>query len=281
VINNVSGLGTAFIRNSWLTRLAKALYRAAFAQSRVVFFQNEDDRTLFTEERLVRPEKTALVPGSGVDLARYQPRPPHMDGQFRFLVVARLLWDKGIQEFVDAARLVRRQEPGARFQLLGFLDVENRTAVSRAAVEGWGAEGLIEYLGTALDVRDHIAAADCVVLPSYREGTPRSLLEAAAMGKPLITTDVPGCRNVVDHGVNGFLCAAQDASDLADHMLKMIRVPDKLRAAMGAASRTKAEQSFDEGIVITKYVAAVDEALESRGLQNGRYASSAVQPSHH
>jgi glycosyltransferase involved in cell wall biosynthesis len=148
-----------------------------------------------------------------------------------------------------------------RFQLLGFLDVENRTAVDRASVERWVAEGVVEYLGATQDVRPFIAAADCVVLPSYREGTPRSLLEGAAMGRPLIATDVAGCREVVEHGRNGLLCRVRDAADLADKMLAFVDLPPEQRARMGREGRAKVERQFDEHLVIDRYLEVIAEIL--------------------
>jgi glycosyltransferase involved in cell wall biosynthesis len=260
IINNVSGLGTTFIRDTWLTWVVKLLYRAAFAGSHRVFFQNEDDRQLFVDECLVRAETTALLPGSGIDLLRFEPRPLtacDASAGFTFLLVARLLWDKGVGEFVRAAEIVRQREPGTRFQLLGFVDAANLTAIPRDVVDTWEAAGLVEYLGETDDVRDAIAAAGCVVLPSYREGTPRSLLEAAAMAKPLIATDVPGCREVVEHEVNGFLCRARDHVSLATAMVKILELSEDERNAMGEASRRRAVDKFDETIVIRSYLAAI------------------------
>ncbi|MBZ9852899.1 glycosyltransferase family 4 protein [Mesorhizobium sp. CA13] len=270
VINNVSGLGTVFVRGGLLQKIAKVLYRLALARSKMVFFQNDDDRMLFLDERLVRKEQTALLPGSGVDLVRFSPAPrqSQSSGAIVFLLVARLLWDKGVGEFVEAARQMRRNMPGARFQLLGFLDVENRTAVSRVQVERWAGEGLVEYLGTTDDVRPFLGAADCVVLPSYREGTPRSLLEAAAMGKPLIASDVPGCREVVDHGVNGLLCKVKDAGDLASKMLEFAMMDAASRDKMGTESRKKVERQFSERIVIERYMAQIGK-LNARQAMNG------------
>ncbi|MER9299913.1 glycosyltransferase family 4 protein [Mesorhizobium sp. M0621] len=261
VINNISGLGTAFVRGGLLLRIAKALYRVALARSKMVFFQNDDDRTLFVDERLVRQEQTGLLPGSGIDLVRFalSSEAPSRSDAIVFLLVARLLWDKGVGEFVEAARLVRQEMPGVRFQLLGFLDVENRTAVSWREVEQWVGEGLIEYLGSTDDVRPFLRAADCVVLPSYREGTPRSLLEAAAMGKPLIATDVPGCREVVDHAVNGFLCKARDPDDLASKMIEFARMNGASRDRMGAQGRNKVERQFSETIVIDRYMQQIEK----------------------
>jgi glycosyltransferase involved in cell wall biosynthesis len=261
VINNISGLGTAFVRGGLLLRIAKALYRVALARSKMVFFQNDDDRMLFVDAHLVHKERTALLPGSGIDLVRFVPSSEvrTRSGAIVFLLMARLLWDKGVGEFIEAARLVRQELPGARFQLLGFLDVENRTAVSRRHVEQWVGEGLVEYLGSTDDVRPFLSAADCVVLPSYREGTPRSLLEAAAMGKPLIATDVPGCREVVDHAVNGFLCKVRDPDDLASKMIEFAMMDDASRVGMGARSRNKVERQFSETIVIEKYMRQIEK----------------------
>ena len=265
VINNISGLGTAFITGGWLGAVVATLYRLALARSKTVFFQNGEDRELFVTRRLVRPERARLLPGSGIDTARFAPPAPRPPGdRFTFLLPARLLWDKGVGEFVAAARQVRAEQPNARFQLLGFLDVENRTAVSRAEVEGWVAEGLIEYLGATDDVRPHIAAADCVVLPSYREGLPRSLLEGAAMARPLIATDAPGCRDIVRDGVNGFLCTVRDADSLFATMRRMMRLSSEQHTALGNAGRRIAETEFDERVVIERYRAAISDALAGR-----------------
>jgi glycosyltransferase involved in cell wall biosynthesis len=266
VINNVSGLGTAFIRDSWLTKVVRRLYRAAFTHSACVFFQNDDDRQLFLSEGLVHLEQTRLLPGSGIDLARFTPDearrgPPDAEACCRFLLIARLVFDKGVREYIEAARIVRAARTNARFDLIGFLDVENRTAVTRADVDAWVAEGLVEYLGQADDVRPHIRAADCVVLPSYREGTPRTLLEAAAMGKPIVTTDVPGCREVVDDPETGLLCRVRDPADLAEKMIDMIDMGEERRRAMGLAGRAKMEAQFDERLVIKAYLAAVDACV--------------------
>jgi glycosyltransferase involved in cell wall biosynthesis len=265
-INNVSGLGTAFVREALLTRIVTGLYKLAFRRSSTVFFQNQEDRDLFIERRIVDPAKTALLPGSGIDLERFAPAAPERaeNAPFTFLMVARLVWDKGVREYVEAARLVRARYPGARFQLLGFLDVVNRTAVPRAEVEAWVAEGLIDYLGDAEDVRPFIAAADCVVLPSYREGLPRVLLEASAMARPLIATDVPGCRHIAVHGVNGYLCAVRDPGSLAGAMRDMLNLPERERLAMGSAARARVEAEFDERKVVELYLGAITKALGER-----------------
>lgn len=265
VINNISGLGTAFVRGGFLRKIVQSLYRFALFRSRWVFFQNDDDRVLFVDEGIVREEQTLLLPGSGVNLEHFSPsvdEAPRLNGVV-FILVARLLWDKGVGEFVEAARLVREKVPTARFQLLGFLDVENRTAVPRKSLEQWVDEGLVEYLGSTDDVRPFLQAADCVVLPSYREGTPRSLLEGGAMAKPLIATNVPGCKEVVDHAENGFLCRPKDAEDLASKMVEFAAMDYPSRISMGQKSRRKIEKQFSETIVIERYLSAIQQILKS------------------
>ena len=261
VINNVSGLGTAFIKQGWLTRVASALYRLAFARSATVFFQNATDRDLFVRRRLVSAARAALLPGSGIDTARFRPIAKAGEASpFTFLMVARLIRDKGAFEYVEAAARLRERHPDVRFDILGQLDVANRTAITRAQVEQWVGEGVIRYRGQASDVRPFIAEADCVVLPSYREGMPRSLLEAAAMGKPLVATDVPGCTEIARAGENAFLCTARDAASLANAMEKMLMVAPLKHAAMGRRSRQIAEKEFDVAIVEARYLDAITRA---------------------
>jgi glycosyltransferase involved in cell wall biosynthesis len=250
---NVSGLGTAFIRGGALQGVVTALYRVGFARAPVVFFQNDEDRQLFVARRIVRGDQARVLPGSGVDLERFAPAspPPH---PLTFLLIARLLRDKGVVEFADAARSLRAELPNARFQLLGPIDEGNRTAISRAELDSWVRDGVIENLGTTDDVRPSIAAASAVVLPSYREGLPRSLLEAGAMARPLIATDVPGCRDVVEEGVNGYLCRACDARSLAQAMRRFADLPPAERLAMGDAGRRKVQERFSEEFVVRAYL---------------------------
>ncbi|WP_324749094.1 glycosyltransferase family 4 protein [Sphingomonas sp. LY54] len=264
-INNVAGLGTAFLQRNWLNRTVRILYKTALRRAEVIFFQNPDDRDLFVGEGLVPPGVADLLPGSGVDTRRFAPmeRPTAHSGRV-FLLVARMLWAKGVAEFVEAARDVRARFPDARFQVLGIVDETSKGAIDRATIERWAAEGAIEFLGSADDVRPHLAAANCIVLPTYYpEGTPRSLLEAAAMGKPLLATDVPGCRQIVDHGRNGFLVPPRDARALADAMARFCTLSDEAVALMGAASRERAEKEFDERIVIDRYIAAIRRTVGS------------------
>ena len=260
-INNVSGLGTVFIKQGLVTRVAVLLYRLALRRSATVFFQNEEDRDQFVAARMVAARQVRLLPGSGIDLERFTVTAPPSGQGFCFLLIARLLWDKGVQEYVDAARIVKRSHPEARFQILGFADVDNRTAVPRATLDRWVSEGLIDHLGATDDVRPFIAASDCVVLPSYREGLPRSLLEASAMARPIVATDVPGVRDAVDDRVTGLLCAVRSAPALAEAMLAMIALSPAQRGAMGQAGRARVERGFGIDEVTRRYVDAIGDAL--------------------
>lgn len=264
VVNNVAGLGAVFIKNSFLTGFVRMLYKLAFAKSRRVFFQNDEDRQAFVRAGLVRQEQADRVPGSGIDLVEFSCALfPPLDGRkLRFLLVARMLWDKGVGEFVAAARSIRHRTPGVEFCLLGFVDVQNPAAIAREQIDSWVTEGVITYLGAAADVRPHIAAADCVVLPSYyREGVPRSLLEAAAIGRPVVTTDTVGCRDAVEDGVSGFLCRPRDATDLAEKLERVMAMSPEERAGMGLRAREKMEREFDERFVIARYLAVIDGIL--------------------
>jgi glycosyltransferase involved in cell wall biosynthesis len=259
VINNIAGLGATFIRDDYLTRIVRGLYKFALKRSHRIFFQNADDQDLFQQSGLATGGVCALLPGSGINVAQYPATPVAALDQrsFRFLLVGRMLRDKGVEEFVKAARLVRQRKGQVEFHLLGFVDAANANAIDANELRSWEEEGLVTYLGRTDDVRPYIAQADCIVLPSYREGVPRSLLEAAAMARPIIATDVVGCRDAVVDKVNGYLCKVKDPVDLAEKMEQMIALTPAQRAAMGTAGRNKVETEFDEQIVIQKYLTAL------------------------
>ena len=261
VINNVAGLGTVFINDTWLTGLVRGLYRLALSRSAKVFFQNEDDRQMFVTKGLVAQSVTERLPGSGIDLVKFSPVPLPDKAPIRFLLIARMLWDKGVGEFVEAARILKRCSDSADFCLLGFTDVQNPAAISLKQMDDWVGEGVVRYLGVSGNVREEIAQADCIVLPSYREGTPRSLLEAAAMARPIVTTDTPGCRDVVKDEVTGFICKARDPADLAQKMQRILKMTHSERVLMGRRARMKIEKEFDEKMVIDSYTAAIESAL--------------------
>ena len=172
---------------------------------------------------------------------------------YTFLLISRIIQDKGIREFIEAIKILKSESINAHFQILGPKEPGHKRGIPLAEIDSWITDGLIEYLGTSDDVRPFILHAQCIVLPSYREGTPRTLLEAASMGRPLIATDVPGCREVVKHGHNGLLCEVRNAQDLADKMRQMLALDESAARVMADNSRKIAEGNFDEQIVINKY----------------------------
>lgn len=263
-INNIAGLGFLFINEGMSSKIARWLYKITQSKAKKIFFQNEEDRQLFILNKLAPEYLTDRIPGSGVDMERFVESPAIDDGKVKFILIARMLYDKGVKEFVEAARLIKQKHSNADFFLLGFLDVNNPSAVSKQTMNEWVSEGIVQYLGVSDNVEFEIAKVDCVVLPStYREGVPKSLLEAGAMGKPIITTNSIGCRDVVDDGVNGFLCEPKNVIDLVDKMEILILMPHQERLAMGSKSRLKIEREFDEKRVIRKYLEAISEQIGS------------------
>jgi glycosyltransferase involved in cell wall biosynthesis len=251
VVNAVTGLGPVFLGTDWKARalrpLLKWFYRNVLTARRVrVVFQNQDDLQTFTNLHLVIPDRTIIIRGSGVDLQRFSPRPSHPDEPPTPIVLfaSRLMREKGIGEFVEAVRLLKRRQVKAVFQVAGSPDPGNHSSLSPEDLKSWQEEGLVDLLGHVDEVDDLIAHASLVVLPSYREGTPRILLEAAAMGKPIVATDVPGCREAVVHGENGLLVPVRDAPALADAIETLLK-DSALRAKMGENGRRKMVREFD------------------------------------
>ena len=254
VINNVSGLGTVFLNKSISSYVAKCLYRFSFKRANLVFFQNPDDKVDFLNEIRIVNLKTDLLPGSGVDLNRYQSTSINRSEPFTFLMIARLIIDKGVYEYIEAARLVKKEYPNVIFQLLGELDEGHQRGISQVVIESAQEDGIVTYLGISQDVRQQIKQAHVVVLPSYREGTPKTLLEASALARPIIASNVPGCREVVDEGKNGYLCEVRDNHSLAAAMSRMLALTSSELEQMGSYGRKKIELEYDEQIVIKKYL---------------------------
>lgn len=254
----ITGLGHAFTTGGWTLRaVAMSLYRFALSKAHVVFFQNKDDRELFVRRGLVYSDRARLVPGSGVDLGHFVPVPlPGTTGSApRFLMIARLLREKGVQEFVEAARIVKLEYPAASFALLGNTDSRNPSSLSPEKLKDLRTSSSVEWIDEVADVRPYIAAADVIVLPSYREGLPRTLLEGAAMGRAIIATDAPGCRELVMPARNGYLVPIGDPRALADAMKRLCESRE-LIPAFGRASRTLVEENFDQKIVLDAYMQA-------------------------
>lgn len=263
--NNVSGLGTAFLHDSWLFRRVRSLYGFANRGARRVFFQNQEDHDLFQSHGLLKDTPTTVLPGSGMDTTRFAvtplPEAGAEDTPFTFVMIARLLADKGVREYVQAAEQVHAQHPNTRFMLIGPYGASNRTAITEAEVREWQRAGVIDYLGEQSDVRPFIEQAQVLVLPSYREGMPRTVLEAAAMGRPAIVSDVPGCRHAVEAGTTGWLCQVKSADSLAERMRECIEMPSEHLQQVGTAARQRIEDEFDERIVIEAAMDCLTGAL--------------------
>jgi len=253
ICSMITGLGYVFSGEGKLreilSRTVRIAYRVALSSNRYVFFQNPDDRSYFMERRLVSSEQAVVLNGTGIDTHHFSPReaPEERDEGVRFLMIARLLLDKGIREYIEAARLLKNKNPSCHCALLGSRD-DNPSAVSSDEIATWSCEDGFTYLGASDDVANVIAKYDVFVLPSYREGLPRATLEAMAMGKPVITTDVPGCRQTVIDGVNGYLVAPRDAKGLANAMSHFVSDPS-LVTSMGRRSRDIAVGCFDVHVV--------------------------------
>ena len=259
IASMVTGLGYCFLGETIKQRLvgcvAKLLYRAALRRNHVVIFQNRDDYDdLVKQGVLQRSKEFLIVNGSGVDLARFALAEPLLSPP-TFLLIARLYREKGVLEFVEAARKLKSKHPQARFLVAGAPD-SNPSSFTLADIEGWVATGAIEYVGWLEDVRPWLRMTSVYVLPSYREGTPRTVLEAMAMGRPIVTTDVPGCRETVVHGQNGFLVPSKDVDSLADAMERFVVEPDLIRT-MGLRSRRIAEEKYNVHDVNFRILAAL------------------------
>lgn len=265
----ITGLGYTFAKKGWLYAITKWLYRKILPHATETWFLNEDDRDFFLGEKLIVPGRTFLLPGEGVDPAQFTPasmsrntdeahdtdgsRKTNEPREITFLLIGRLILHKGIQEYVQAAGLLRQQGLNVRCQLLGFFDENNPVAIPRQKVEIWNSGNIVSYLGHTDNVAPYIAQAHCIVLPSYREGMPLSLLEGASMGKALIATDTAGCRAVIMDGVNGFLCRVKDGTDLAAKMTTYYQLPPAAKEKMGAEGRKLVLHKFTQDIVAGIY----------------------------
>ena len=264
-ITNITGTGPLFLSNSIAYRIARSMYKKALSKTRKVFFQNYDDMDLFLENKFVKKSVAERIPGSGVDYNKFKPiivkdKDPSV---FSFLFIGRLIKDKGIFEYINAARVIRKKFPHVVFNVIGPFWTQNlkKNTITQIQLQSWIDEGVIDYLGEKKDVRKFIAEADCIVLPSYREGTSNTLLEAASMAKPVITTNTTGCKEIVTDNITGFLCRVKDEYDLAAKMEQMILLPEDERNEMGEKARIKIIKEYDKQIVIDAYLKAIGEAI--------------------
>lgn len=268
-VNAVAGLGYVFTSNDAKARLLRPVVRtlmhaALDGRNARLVLQNPDDVALFERARFVDKKRIRLILGSGVDCTRFTPRNGVRDPAqpLRVLLAARLLWDKGVAEYVSAARELLGEGRSIRFLLAGDPDLGNPAAVAENTARAWAEEGVVEWLGHVDDMPALFASVDVVVLPSYREGLPKGLIEAAACALPLVATDVPGCREVVSDGVDGLLVPVRDASALAGAIARLQDDP-VLARRLGEAARAKALEQFEEGVVIKATMAVYRELLES------------------
>ena len=253
-VPNITGLGTAFLSGRFLQKISIYLYRYAFRRNHIIFFQNHDDKNFFLDHKIISNQQARLLPGSGIDLSHFKPAIyPGDHEETIFLMIARIIRDKGVMEYVEVAKEIKSKYPNVRFQILGSIDTANKSAIDAEIVKSWVKEGIIEYLGTSDDVRPHISSSHCIVLPSYREGAPRTLIEGASMARPIIASDVPGCREVVEDSKTGYLCKARDKKDLMRCVNDFMTLQHEEKALMGRLGREKMVKSFDDSIVKKAY----------------------------
>lgn len=267
IIANITGLGYVFMKKNMLNNFVIRLYRYAFKKLDCAFFQNPDDQNLMVESKIFQPlTNVILLPGSGVNIEKF----PYCDladkqDKITFLFSGRLLYDKGLHELISAMKLVKQKYPDTRLVIIGNYFLANPNGVKHSVVESWVKDGIVEYLGMVQNVAEVMRDIDCMVLPSYyREGIPRVLMEACSMGKPIITVDNVGCREVIEDGVNGYMAQPRDVDTLAEAMIKFIELPYKEKLAMGKAGRKKMEREFDQKIVINKYLEAAKQLLHAK-----------------
>ena len=254
-ITNISGLGVVYSKRSILSNLVMFLYKISQRSASWVFFQNDEDRANFINSRIVTHAKSDRLPGSGVDIDFFNLDNKSVHENVKFILSARMLFEKGVREFVNAAAKLKKVYPNVEFFLMGPANFDNPSSIKLSTINSWVENGYITYLGMVDDVRPHLSNSDCVVLPTYyAEGVPKALLEAGAMGKIIITTDRPGCRDTVNDGVNGYLCKPRNIDDLINKLEKVIKMEKSKLISMGNKSRLKIEREFDENIIINKYL---------------------------
>ena len=259
----VTGLGYAFLHAGIVKKITTQLYRWSFQRSEKIIFENEDDCRLFSNLGISPAQKSISVKGCGVNTDFFAPaaKSQNVSKNKKFIFIGRLLHDKGIFEYVEAARLVKEQYPDTIFEVLGAFDEENPANVAKEKLAEWIENEIIDYLGSTKDVRNFIANADCVVLPSYREGLPRVILEAMAMAKPVITTDTAGCRETVISNKNGFLVPVKDAKALSKAMIEFCSLPPSEIESMSNVSRDQALNVFDDQIIANNYLKIIEKIL--------------------
>jgi glycosyltransferase involved in cell wall biosynthesis len=262
-VANITGLGYAFMESGLRSKLFKMLYKYALKNISQIFFQNGDDYKLLKNYNLLsKSVKCDILPGSGVNLNQYRYMPRYnASNSYCFLYSGRLLADKGLYELIDAVKIVKKTHQ-IRLIIIGNYFYDNPSAISKEQIALWENEGLIEYLGMVDNVLDYIIDCDCLILPSHREGMPRSILEASSVGRPVITVNSAGCRDAVDDGLTGFIAHVKDAQSIANMMIRFIELPNEQKLEMGVAGRRKMEKEFDQQVVVEKYLSVVNDLIK-------------------
>jgi glycosyltransferase involved in cell wall biosynthesis len=261
VIMNITGLGSSQ-GNRIVKNIVKQLYKYVCNRTELIFFQNRENKSYFVLNGIAKQDKTRLIPGSGVNIAKFVPlAKERQDETIRFLFIGRIMKEKGIEEYLRAAEEVSQHYPNAEFQILGSFEEQKY----RNIIEN---NKSIVYLGISKDVRNEIKEVDCIVHPSYHEGMSNVLLEGAAMGKPLIASNIPGCKEIIEDGHNGYLFEVRSIKNLKDKLIQFIRLDKEAREAMGKNSRKKVEAEFDRNTVVNEYIEAIQKIL-NKGENNG------------
>jgi glycosyltransferase involved in cell wall biosynthesis len=253
----ITGLGYTFDRDNWLNRIVSLLYRKSLRKASEVWFLNQEDAEVFIRRKLVAEEKIKILPGEGINTEYFFPqthKPVARSRAFQFLMATRLLKSKGIGVYVEAARMLKKRNPDIRFELIGFFEKNHPDSITEHELRYWQKKGIIQYNGFARDVRPFLRQADCFIFPSfYHEGIPRCLLEAASMEVPIITSNTTGCREVVEDGKNGFLCAINDVAGLVKKMEEMMALSSVQRSEMGKKGRALVMEKFDVSRILLEY----------------------------
>jgi glycosyltransferase involved in cell wall biosynthesis len=260
----VSGAGYVFLKQNLLNKITRKLYWLAAKASTEMWFVNKEDQIMFARQEIVNIKKTRVLPGEGINTETFKRDFPYPvnNKDFIFLLAGRMLWDKGVGVYAEAAKHIKKKYANTKFQLLGFVDALNPSAITKEQIKIWERDGTIEYLGVTDDIKKFLNVVNCFVLPSYyREGVPKSLLEAASLEIPIITTDNVGCKEVVEDGYNGFLCPIKDSKSLAEKMEKIVTMDKSFLQEMGSKGRKKMIVEFHENLVLKYYQDILDKYL--------------------
>ncbi|RFS23941.1 glycosyltransferase family 1 protein [Chitinophaga silvatica] len=262
-----TGLGYIFGTRNLISLIAKKLYRFSLKNAKEVWFLNKEDKESFIDHNIIEKEKTFVLPGEGIDTQRFKAATnevPVTSRKFRFIMSGRMLYEKGVADFVEASKILKTEGYDFESCLLGFVDVANPGAISREQIMEWEKANIIRYLGVTDNVISHLSTSDCFILPSYyREGIPRAIMEAASLEIPVITTDNVGCKDVVDDGETGFLCKVKNPVDLAEKMKQMLLLPGEKRSEFGRNARKKMLAEFSQDKIVDIYLNKIHTYLHS------------------